>query len=168
MGRLCSLCGPDMAVTVQLVPGFTISGAAGELVRGLPGRSRAAAGRRRGYRAAQARTQAPPERVRPTLTRVRRFSPAHRLCSQALFLMVPMYLSLTRRPFWVAVQAMVRSILDRVGYACLNCGVLARARASRSRPSCGWTVIDRPSLAVVHCARSGQPAHAAPKVTDRV
>ena len=28
--------------------------------------------------------------------------------------------------------------------------------------------MDRPSLAVVHCWRSGQPAQAAPKVTVRV
>ena len=31
----------------------------------------------------------------------------------------------------------------------------AWARAARSSPSCGWMVIDRPSLAVVHRSRSG-------------
>src|SRR5271166_4569184 len=40
--------------------------------------------------AGQARTQAPPERVRPRRARVRRLIAAHRLCSQASFLAVPM------------------------------------------------------------------------------
>jgi hypothetical protein len=67
------------------------------------------------------------------------------------------------RPFWVAVQAMVRSMADRVGRAFLNASVLAWARAARNRSSCGWIVIDWPSLAVVHLGRSGQLAQAAPK-----
>ena len=40
--------------------------------------------------AGQASTQAPPERVRPRPARVRRLIAAHRLCSQASFLAVPM------------------------------------------------------------------------------
>jgi hypothetical protein len=39
--------------------------------------------------AGQARTRAPPERVRPCRSRVRRLIAAHRVCSQALFLAVP-------------------------------------------------------------------------------
>ena len=65
--------------------------------------------------AGQARTQVPLRRVSPCRNRVRRLIAAHRLCSQASFLAVPMQRSLTRRPFWVAVQAMIRSIADRVG-----------------------------------------------------
>ena len=52
------------------------------------------------------------------------------------------------------------SIADRVEQARLNCGVRAWARAARSRFSCGWKVMDQPSLAVVHRWRSGQPAQA--------
>ena len=37
----------------------------------------------------QARTQVPSRRVRPCRSRVRRLIAAHRLCSQALFLAVP-------------------------------------------------------------------------------
>ena len=41
----------------------------------------------------------------------------------------------------------------------------AGARAARSRPSCGWMLIDRPLLAVVHRSRMVQ---AVPKVIVRV
>ena len=53
------------------------------------------------------------------------------------------------------------------GVGCLNSGVRACARAARNNASCSWMLIDRPSLAVVHRARSGQSAHTAPKVTVR-
>ncbi len=87
MFALSAGCGCD---PVRPVPVFVMSDALwpAESVPGLA--AGAGEARRKGCRAGQARAQARPERVRPALTRVRRFSPAHRLCSQALFLAVPM------------------------------------------------------------------------------
>jgi hypothetical protein len=56
---------------------------------GVPG-APVRAGGLAGWAAGQARTQAPPERIRPRRARVRRLIAAHRVCSQASFLAVPM------------------------------------------------------------------------------
>jgi len=53
-----------------------------------------------GAPAGQARAHTPFSRVRPLLTRVRRFIDAHRVRSQASFLRTPRYRSLRRWPFF--------------------------------------------------------------------
>jgi Glyoxalase/Bleomycin resistance protein/Dioxygenase superfamily len=60
-----------------------------------------------------ARTQVPSRRARPRPMRLRRFNAAVRRLSQALFLTVPRWRSLIRRPPWVATWATVRSTLGR-------------------------------------------------------
>jgi hypothetical protein len=59
-------------------------------IRGPPGPRRVLPAHWGGCWPGQPGPQAPSRRVRPALRRVRRFSAAHRVCSQALFLLVPM------------------------------------------------------------------------------